>query len=139
MAIVASRDDYFRAALQILSSDGYAGLKLAPLCRSLKVTSGSFYNYFGSWPAFRSQFLQQWLEDRTLQLVGLARSEVAPVRRLHLLIDFSCNLPHRAEAAIRAWSHSDPEVRRVQAEVDAQRTIVVFDTMNAVLADRAVA
>lgn len=135
MATVVSRDEYFDAALEILSSDGYGGLKLAPLCRLLKVTTGSFYNYFDSWSVFKTQLLQVWLEGRTLQLVEVAKTEAEPLRRLDLLVDFASNLPHRAESAIRAWSHSDSEVRQVQGDVDAQRFSVVRGAMSALFDD----
>jgi AcrR family transcriptional regulator len=135
VATVVSRGEYFDAALEILSSNGYGGLKLAPLCKLLKVTTGSFYNYFDSWSDFKTELLQVWLDDRTLQLVEVAKTEAEPLRRLDLLVDFAANLPHKAESAIRAWSHSDPEVRQVQADVDAQRFSVVRGAMKALFGE----
>ncbi|WP_044476105.1 TetR/AcrR family transcriptional regulator [Rhodococcus aetherivorans] len=135
MATLVTRDEYFAAALEILSTDGYGKLKLAPVCKLLKVTTGSFYNYFASWQDFKTEFLQAWLKGRTLQLVDLAQTEAEPVRRLEILLDFAAGLPHRAESAIRAWSHSDAEVAAIQAVVDAQRFKVVYGAMSTVLAD----
>jgi AcrR family transcriptional regulator len=121
------REDYFDAAIEILSTNDHGGLKQAGLCARLEVTTGSFYNYFESWGRFKNEFLQHWLEKQTLQLVETARLEASPTRRLELLIDFACALPHNAESALRAWAHSDPEVRRIQETVDEQRYAVVLE------------
>lgn len=135
MATLVTRDEYFAAALEILSTDGYGSLKLAPVCKLLKVTTGSFYNYFSSWQDFKEELLRAWLKERTLQLVDLAQIEVEPVRQLELLLDFSAGLPHRAESAIRAWSHSDAEVRAIQSIVDTQRYNAVYGAMSTLLGD----
>lgn len=132
MKHVVTRDSYFEAALDILSTAGYGGLKQAALCKKLKVTTGSFYHYFASWQEFKTSFLETWLEQRTLQLVELALLEAEPIRRLGLLEEFASALPHRAEAAIRVWSASDPEVLQVQQAVDMQRYNVVRTAMAAV-------
>ncbi|MFZ2177888.1 MAG: TetR/AcrR family transcriptional regulator [Rhodococcus sp. (in: high G+C Gram-positive bacteria)] len=139
MATLVSRSEYFVAAIAILSTDGYGSLKLAPLCKYLKVTTGSFYNYFANWQEFKTELLQVWLDERTLQLVEMANTEAEPLRRLHMLVEFSTNLPHRAESAIRAWSHTDPEVREVQAMVDRQRYSVVLGAISGILGDEVLA
>lgn len=133
MAVPVRRDDYFDAAIEILSTDDHGGLKQAPLCRHLSVTTGSFYNYFESWGQFKTEFLQHWLDRRTLQLVDAARLVHQSDQRLELLIEFACGLPHRAESAIRAWAHSDTEVRTVQKVVDDQRFEVVREAVTGLL------
>lgn len=133
MATLVRREDYFDAAIEILSADDHGGLKQAPLCRHLSVTTGSFYNYFQSWGQFKTEFLQHWLDQRTLQLVDAARLVGASDQRLELLIEFACALPHRAESAIRAWAHSDGEVRAVQSVVDEQRFAVVLEATSGLL------
>ncbi|MFZ2529724.1 MAG: TetR/AcrR family transcriptional regulator [Rhodococcus sp. (in: high G+C Gram-positive bacteria)] len=133
MATPVRREDYFDAAIEILSTDDHGGLKQAPLCRHLSVTTGSFYNYFESWGQFKTEFLQHWLHRRTLQLVDAARLVRQSDQRLELLIEFACGLPHRAESAIRAWAHSDTEVRTVQKVVDDQRFEVVREAVTGLL------
>lgn len=133
VATLVRREDYFDAAIEILSTDDHGGLKQAPLCRHLSVTTGSFYNYFESWGQFKTEFLQHWLDQRTLQLVDAARLVAESEQRLELLIEFACALPHRAESAIRAWAHSDPEVRAVQNTVDEQRFEVVLEATTGLL------
>ncbi|WP_174375462.1 TetR/AcrR family transcriptional regulator [Nocardia higoensis] len=132
---VVGREDYFSAAIEILAEADHGGLKQSTLCRRLRVTTGSFYNYFGSWAGFKSELLQYWLDERTVNLAAAARDLSDPQRMLRALTDFACELPHRAEAAIRSWSHSDPEVRRVQEAVDAQRYQVAFESVLGILGD----
>lgn len=125
--MLVDREDYYSAAIEILAEADHGGLKLSPLCRRLEVTTGSFYNYFGSWAGFKTDLLEFWLNDRTVHLAEAARRQGDAERALITLIEFACELPHRAEAAIRAWSHSDQEVRQTQTLVDEQRYRVTYD------------
>jgi len=133
VATIVRREDYFAAALEILAVHAHAGLKQARLCAHLGVTTGSFYNYFASWADFEQEFLEDWLDKQTVQLSATARLEGSPRRRLEMLIDFACRLPHPAESAIRGWAYSDQAVRDVQALVDRQRFDVVADATAAIL------
>jgi len=129
VATIVRREDYFDAALAILATNDHAGLKQARLCSHLEVTTGSFYNYFESWAQFKTEFLQHWLENQTLQLAAAARLEGSMTRRLRLLVEFACSLPHSAESAIRGWSHSDSGVHEVQSKVDELRYAVVAEAV----------
>lgn len=136
MATIVRREDYFDAALAILATNDHAGLKQARLCSHLEVTTGSFYNYFESWAQFKTEFLQHWLESQTLQLAAAARLEGSMTRRLRLLVEFACSLPHSAESAIRGWSHSDSGVHEVQSKVDELRYAVVAEAVAQYLGSR---
>lgn len=132
---IVERQDYFSAAIEILAEADHGGLKMTPLCGRLEVTTGSFYNYFGSWARFKTELLEHWLNERTLHLAAIAREQNDAQRSLTTLIDFACGFPHSAEAAIRAWSHSDQEVRQVQTIVDEQRYQVTYDTLFRILGE----
>src|SRR5690606_9306800 len=132
---MATKQDYFDAAFDMLSAEGYSALKQAPLCKRLNVTTGSFYHYFQNWHDFTSQLLDHWLADRTTRLVGLTGDQDDPLEQLETLLEFALALPHRAEAAIRVWSRVDPEVGAVQERVDRSRTEVVLRAARAVFDD----
>jgi AcrR family transcriptional regulator len=119
-----SRDDYFAAAVGILSEVGFRGLKMTALHQRLGVTSGSFYNYFRNWPDFVQQFLAHWL-DRTDQIAQEAARPNEAVNRLELLRGLSKTVPHDAEAAIRIWAAMDPAVGEVQRAVDERRVDLI--------------
>ncbi|MGQ4618556.1 TetR family transcriptional regulator [Nocardia sp. R7R-8] len=132
---MAIKQDYFDAAFDLLSEQGYSALKQAPLCKRLGVTTGSFYHYFQNWRDFTAQFLDHWRTESTTQLVALAQQRDNAVDQLEALLHFTLALPHRAEAAIRVWSRIDPEVRAVQDVVDAQRQQVVLEAARTVFDD----
>ena len=121
MASGVSREAYFETGLDVLSDLGYGGLKLAEVCNRLGVTTGSFYHFFSSWPSYTRELVKHWQRASTIGLVEWVRTEPDPRRRIDTLINIGLNLPHSAEAAIRAWSSADPEVYAVQVEVDKER------------------
>jgi AcrR family transcriptional regulator len=131
----ATRDAFFEAALGLLASghdDGSArdvtsraGLKLAPLCRAVGVTTGSFYHHFDGWDGFVVALLEHWETTETARLVEAASREADAGERLALLTHLALTFPHEAEAAIRAWAHVDGRVARVQRRVDDARRQVV--------------
>jgi AcrR family transcriptional regulator len=126
---------YFAAAMEILADDGYAGLKLAPLCKRLGVTSGAFYHNFGSWQDFTNQLLEHWHAEKTTSLVELARAQADAQDQLETLIEVTCQLPHRAEAAIRVWSRLDARVKKLQDEVDEERAAIVREAFRPLVGD----
>lgn len=126
MTFIVSREDYFETGLGVLSDVGYGGLKLVEVCDRLGVTTGSFYHYFASWPAYTQELVAHWMEASTLKLVELAKAEPNPRRRIGNLMRVGAMLPHGAEAAIRSWSSTDPDVRTVQIQVDRQRFDILY-------------
>ncbi|TWG89681.1 TetR family transcriptional regulator [Nocardioides sp. J9] len=115
------RDAWFEAANEILATEGYGALKLAPLCRKLGVTTGSFYHSFDNWQDFTDSLLDAWLTERTERLAEIARQNPDPVQRLQLLISNVVDFNHRAEAAIRVWAGVDERVAVIQRKVDRGR------------------
>jgi AcrR family transcriptional regulator len=136
MASVVSREAYFETGLDVLSDLGYGGLKLAEVCNRLGVTTGSFYHYFPSWPAYTRELVGHWMQARTVQVVEAVRAEPDPRRRVDTLIQVGLGLPHGAEAAIRAWSAVDSEVYSVQAAVDRQRFDIMFESAFEILQNK---
>lgn len=129
-------EQYFGVAMTILARDGAAGLKIAPLCRALGVTSGSFYHHFGGWAGFVRALLQYWETQQTARVVDMARATVDPLERIALLKQQTVELPHDSEAAIRAWAAIDPEVGRSQRRVDGQRRIALEQVLVGVVSDQ---
>lgn len=135
MAAQAVRDSFFETGMGILAELGFGGLKLAEVCRRQGVTTGSFYHYFPAWSAYTVDLVAYWRQDRTVRIIEAVRTESDPRRRISALIEVALTLPHNAEAAIRAWSSVDPDVARVQAEVDQQRFDIICDSALALVGD----
>jgi AcrR family transcriptional regulator len=119
--LLVTRDDYFESAMRILGNEGSSGLKIAPLCRSLNVTSGSFYGYFGSLDGFVGELMDYWEEQQTDRIVRLTQGLGDPTARIHAMKKLAAGLPHEAEAAIRSWAHTNPVVGEAQRRVDTRR------------------
>lgn len=128
MASVVSREAYFETGLDVLSDQGYGGLKLAEVCNRLGVTTGSFYHYFANWSAYTRDLVAHWRQVRTVGVIEALTSEPDPRTRIGALINEALILPHGAESAIRVWSSIDPDVQAVQASVDQQRFDVLHDS-----------
>ena len=129
VSVSDSRERFFEAGQEILATEGYGTLKLAAVCQSLEVTTGAFYHSFASWSEFTSELLDNWRRERTTLIAELARSADDPVKQLESLLAATLELRHGAEAAIRTWAAVDPEVAKVQQQVDAERYEVVLDAM----------
>lgn len=126
---------FFDHALVLLATVGYGGFKQAALCKSLGVTTGAFYHSFGGWKDFCVEFLDFWYQERTVRIAETAQGYNDPVERLEMLVVAVGKLPHRAEAAIRAWAAVDPTAARVQNTVDSQRFDVAREAFEHVVSD----
>lgn len=114
------RGAYFAAAFEILARGGSEALTIAALCRRLRVTKGSFYHHFDSMPDFVDRLLRDW--EETFQAV---LDEVAglpdPIARFEITSRHVYELEHDAEAALRAWGHSNKAVGAAVARMDRAR------------------
>lgn len=135
MRRIATREDYFESAMSILGAHGPAGLKISALCRALKVTSGSFYGYFGSLDGFTEEFLQYWEETQTERIANIITRPPEPADRIHLAKELAATLPHAAESAIRSWASTNEKVAAVQRLVDARRIEALSDILRPAAAD----
>jgi AcrR family transcriptional regulator len=120
MSTPLSDGQYFATAMEILGESGPEGLTIAALCRRLRVTKGSFYHHFGGLGEFVTRFLTWWA-DESVELVRQMESEEDPRRRLELASEYALAFRHEAEAAIRAWGRSVPEVAGAVRRVDGVR------------------
>lgn len=116
-----TQEQYFTAALEHLAAHGAEGLTIGVLCRTLGVTSGSFYHYFGNWDGWLDALLGYWEDRQTDRIVARAATQATPEKRMRVLQAEAAELPHEAEAAIRAWGRSEEKVRVVQERVDTRR------------------
>jgi AcrR family transcriptional regulator len=135
--VVATRDDYFEAGLAILMDAGPPQLKIGSLCRAVGVTTGSFYGYFGGWSGFVDQFLEYWEQQQTDRIVRLTSAQQDPHERLKVIQQLAADIPHEAEAALRAWGYIDKTVSDAMRRVDARRHAAVRGVLDAIVPDPA--
>lgn len=125
MRLVVTREDYFDAALDQLARHGHTELKIGRLCRSIGVTTGSFYHYFGNWDAFVGELLDHWEREKTQRLAAAVEAEPDPVVQVRTIKKAALDLPHDAETAIRAWAHANDAVAVVLRRVDDERLVAL--------------
>ena len=116
-----SKDDYYRAALDLLADGGVDALTIANLCARLGVTTGSFYAHFGGIREFHLGLLEQWAEGRVYQLKAQVDATPDPLDRIDLLRRLALAVNHEAESAIRGWARTNPVVAEFQRRVDQGR------------------
>lgn len=139
MTRIVGKQEYFEEALDVLANDGFKGLNIGRLCKTLGVTSGSFYHHFGGWQGFVDALMQFWENRQVLQLKDLALGTGGPQADLEVLRKVTLGLHHEAEAAIRAWGGNDEGVRAVRHRVDDARRKTVFKAIRGVVGDGKVA
>ena len=59
------REDWIRAALELLVTAGVEGVKIVPLAERLGVTSGSFYWHFKNRRELHDALLEYWEREMT--------------------------------------------------------------------------
>ena len=134
----ATQRDFVDSGFAILADSGHRGLTIHGLCRHVGVSTGSFYHHFANWDHFVAALLAQWEGDQERQMNAAAAAD-SQLRRIEIARDLASMYQHATEAAIRAWSLSDDQVRRVQERVDdvRRRHLVSLLRHSGVAAERA--
>ena len=116
-----TREDYFRAAFELLAEGGKPALTTTSVCDRLGVTTGSLYHHFQSGPGFYAAFIEHWENDVSPALRQRADNVADPRERLEVLMRIARDGNHDSEKAIRAWSMADRTVAAAQRRVDEAR------------------
>jgi AcrR family transcriptional regulator len=108
-----TRDDWLNAALH-LCLQGIDKVRVAPLAKSMGVTTGSFYWHFKNRRELLDGLLGYWEREMTDTAIVQARqSEDAPADRiLQLMQNVMNGNMARYDLAFWAWAQSDDKVRR---------------------------
>jgi AcrR family transcriptional regulator len=126
------RSAWIEAAIELIASEGIAGLRIETLARRLRVTKGSFYWHFRDRRSLQQALLEHWREGRIRDIHKQTRAipghEAEQLR--HVIDVYSASRNRKGiliELAIREWAQRDPEVAEVVAEVDAIRLACARD------------
>ncbi len=119
------RTAYFNAAFKVLAEGGADALTIDSLCARLRVTKGSFYHHFSGTDEFVSGLMRCWIET-TGQVIDEMLAKFAadddPYRSFEVTLSkIASGQPHEAEAALRAWAHSNPQVAAGVEQYDRVR------------------
>ncbi len=117
-----SAQDWERAALDMIASDGVAALAVETLARRLGVTKGSFYWHFRTRQTLLEAALKRWEEHDEAEILTRIEPIVDPRARLRALFAVVAReLPsHRIYVALlRALDH--PTIVALMARVSRRR------------------
>src|SRR5574343_1380090 len=114
------------AAIDVLASEGIAGLRIEVLAKRCGVTKGSFYWHFRDRQALLDAVLERWREGRIRDIekttAGLPGAEV---EQLHHVIEiYGANRNRKGiaiELAVRDWARHDAQAAVVVEAVDLYR------------------
>lgn len=116
-----SANAWILEGFQSLKQDGPDSLRVDRLSHRLGLTKGSFYHHFRGREDYVAQLLQAWKRAQTTGFIEQVRNTDNVIDRIERLQSLVEQADHELEAAIRAWSVSDPAVRRAVGEVDNLR------------------
>jgi AcrR family transcriptional regulator len=123
--VASSRRDWLDCGLDILAEEGAQAIRLERLLASVGLTKGSFYHHFGGMPAYRKALAAHFEERYTSRYIDVATERfddpAARLAVLRSLVVAEKDSEAALEVAFRAWAQQDPDVRIVQARVDARR------------------
>jgi AcrR family transcriptional regulator len=120
-----AREDWLKAALDVLVSDGVENVKVLTLAERLGVSRSSFYWFFRSREHLLDLLLQQWRDGNTRVLVEQAGAPSETVIEGVLNI-FACWLNEdlfdpRLDFTVREWARRSGHVRRAVDQADDAR------------------
>ena len=127
-----SREAWLDAAMEALSREGHAGLRVERLSSELGVTRGSFY-HFKNRDEFVDAILEYWTTTFTLQVTEELRgADVSPPERILLLMRLiERERLDRYDIAFRSWAAQDHAVAEKVRKVDGIR----FEYVRSLFAD----
>lgn len=121
-----SESAWIDAAYRALVSGGVDAVKIMPLARGLRLSRTSFYWHFPDREALLDALVRRWRDQNTGNLIHQTELAAGNISEavLHL---FDCWVTPdlfdaRLDFAIRTWAQSNPTLRSVLAEADAERT-----------------
>lgn len=123
--MINTREDWIKAGLNILKTDGYRGIKVEAMARKLRVTKGGFYGYFLNRESFLQAMLDYWAEVFTNQIIrdigSFSGTLTEKLQNLLLIVDDSKYDP--LETPMHAWAFNDPKAEKVVMRVIRERLL----------------
>lgn len=121
-------NDWIRAGIARLATDGIESVRIELLARDLHVSKGSFYWHFRDREDLLGKILSRWEGDERDRLESSVGR--APASRWAWFIDQS-STPERVqmELAVRAWARKDEKVASSVAAADKETSRFIADVL----------
>lgn len=107
-----SKDDWFSAGLELLTSGGLDSVHVERLAKILKVSRSGFYWHFGTRDKFLQEIKHYWANEFTRGIIEKCEAESLPpgeklLRVSHIIRE---NRADKFDLALWHWANEDPEV-----------------------------
>jgi AcrR family transcriptional regulator len=113
------------AGRRALIGGGVASIKIAPLAKTLRVTTGSFYWHFKNVPTFLDALLENWEEANTAPMFdAVAAHPSSAVKQFDALTEVwlaETNYYPMWDSAVRDWARVSPKVEAAVRRIDDKR------------------
>lgn len=116
-----TREDWTRAALDALATDGVRGVAVDRLAKTVGATRGSFYWHFRNRGELIDAALKQWEAENTTALIPTFEGLADPVERLRTLFRGVYEQPVDTIEIALASTAEDPLVAAAYARVTRMR------------------
>lgn len=104
-----------------MSAHGLEALKLDALCKSAKLTRGSFYHHFTSHKAFLVEMTQHWISLQTKHVIDQIPEDLSPDEKAARLTDLAMSLDYHLELGIRELARRNTAVAAEVRAADTER------------------
>ena len=118
-----SQEEWLERALDIVSREGGAKLRIATLVEAVGVTKGSFYLHFKNRDDFVRRLIDYWHQRYTLtvsnyldQVEGSAEEKLRELMKMVFVEQLT-----RHDLAIRSWAIAEPKLRDLVRRTDDHR------------------
>ena len=114
-----TKDDWLRAAMELLRTRGIDGVRVLTLAQKLRVSRGSFYWHFENRQDLLDSMLEWWdreMTDPVIELAGATRGS-AQKRLLAAGESILREGYNEYDVAVRSWADGDKKAARVLRRV----------------------
>jgi AcrR family transcriptional regulator len=132
--MTAARDRWLDEGLAVLATEGAQGVRIDRLAARLGLSKGSFHHHFSGADGYKANLLAHFerisVDALTQAIAGSEASDNTTPGDAHTILARLTELVQpggaglyrpELDVAVRAWSTWDPDVRAVQARIDAAR------------------
>ena len=118
-----TKDDWLRAAMELLRTRGIGGVRVLPLAKGLGVSRGSFYWHFEDRDDLLRSMLDWWDREMTDTVIQVSNEERrSPRTRLMAVAEDVIRFRrNRYDTAIRSWAEGDKRVAKTLKRVVHKR------------------
>ena len=119
------KQDWVSGARKLLIKSGIANVKIEPLAKALKVTTGSFYWHFARREELHDALLQDWYDTNTAPLHRAVEKAGKDPRQQYLaffgvwVLERDFNPAY--DQSIRDWAKTSSKVARMLESIDEDR------------------